>query len=117
MGKKKYSVGTLCLKIYCFCRKKLMLRNKFSAALRNEKKYFDSEKKQFIYFVQKHCQITIIYHFLIQDQRDTFDTVCAQVLKMAYVEIVDYIFQWDLCNRWKNVYSFLIGLGLCVSRR
>ena len=24
MGRKKYSVGTLGLKIYCFCRKKIM---------------------------------------------------------------------------------------------
>ena len=49
MGRKKYSVGTLCLKKYSFCRKKIMSRQfvskKIAAALRSEKKYFDSEKK------------------------------------------------------------------------
>ena len=41
MGRNKYSVSTLCLKKYCFCRKKIMSRqlvpkNK-SAALQSEK--------------------------------------------------------------------------------
>ena len=46
---KKYSVSTMCLKIYCFCRKKLchdnLWRKQNSAALQSETKYFDSEKK------------------------------------------------------------------------
>ena len=44
MGRKKYSVGTLCFKKYCFCRKKIMLWTFFSPALQSEKKNFDSKK-------------------------------------------------------------------------
>ena len=45
---KNIPVGTLCLKQYYFCRKKIMsqqlVAKKNSAALRSEKKYFYSEK-------------------------------------------------------------------------
>ena len=48
MGRKKYSVGTLGLKKYCFCRKKLMSRQvvakkKFCCA-RSEKKNLTPKK-------------------------------------------------------------------------
>ena len=44
MGRKKYSVITLCLTKYCFCRKKIFSQQKNSATLRSGKYYFDYEK-------------------------------------------------------------------------
>ena len=45
MDRQKYSESTLCLKKYCFCRKKIMSRKKIPQRHEARTKiYFDSEK-------------------------------------------------------------------------
>ena len=64
MGRKKYSVSTLCLKNCYFCRTKIMSRQvvekKNSAALGSEKKYFDSDNNHSPPFKLNGCSLSFI---------------------------------------------------------